>query len=185
MKEKTYFMIKPEFARDSVVVKEILNRVAKLGLQFDEFSFVRYTREDAQKHYSDIFRGSYENAKGFYRELEDYITSDRAIGFVISGEDAISKVRHIAGATKIENLKPGTIRYDIPKMINKDFDLTKNVVHSSSCVEDAEKEINIFHKLKRNALARYYGENIVIRSMITSAQNNAKFSNENELELER
>ena len=184
MVEKTYFMIKPEFARDSIVVKEILNRVAKLGLEFYDFSFVRYTKEDAQKHYADIFRGSYENAKGFYKELEDYITSDRALGFVIKGEDAINKIRNIAGATKIEHLTPGTIRYDIPKMINKDFDLTKNVVHSSSCKEDAEKEIEIFENLKKRSLKRYYADNIVVRSMINNAQTNANLSS-NEEELER
>ena len=63
----------------------------------------------------------------------------------VVGEDAISKVRALAGATK--NPEPGTIRYDIPKALGIERDITKNVVHSSDSEDSAKLELSIFEEL--------------------------------------
>ena len=62
------------------IAKPLLASVSKALIKF-----VKYSKELAQKHYTEHFRGSYENAKGFYIKLEDYITSGRAYGMVVEG----------------------------------------------------------------------------------------------------
>lgn len=139
MKETTYIMIKPHFANYDQVIEHVTSIIKELGLEIKDSSFIKYSITDAQKHYAEHFRGSYENAKGFYKELEAYITSDKAYGMVVVGEDAIATMR---GAIK-------QIRSDVPAMIGEEPRMTENVIHGSDCVESAENEIAIFNKLKK------------------------------------
>jgi len=135
--EKTYVMVKPEFANDPRVIKLVRLETAKLGLKIERAKFVKYGIKEAQAHYAEHFRGSYENAKGFYRELENYITSDKAYGMVISGEDAINKMRALIKV----------LRVYIPAKLGQEPRMTENVLHGSDCVESATKETAIFDKM--------------------------------------
>ena len=144
MKETTYIMIKPHFANYEEVIEFVKGKIEELDLEIKDSSFVKYSVADAQKHYAEHFRGSYENAKGFYQELEDYITSDKAYGMVVYGEDSISRMR-----TVIKE-----IRVVVPQMLNEEPRMTENVIHGSDCSESAENEISIFNKLKVNKIAR-------------------------------
>lgn len=141
-KQTTYVMVKPEFAQacDYKAIRIIRSRILEKGLNIVEECFIRYDKDHAKQHYHEHV------GKPFYRELEEYITSDRAYGMVVTGENAIQIVRDLCGATK--NPEEGTIRYDIPNMLGRDLDVTKNVVHSSDSPEAAEREIKIFKKLK-------------------------------------
>ena len=155
MKQISYVMVKPGFANNKKVVEYIKAQLRACGLEIVEEAEVRYTRAYAQKHYAEHFRGSYENAKGFYRELEDYIVSDKAYGMKVVGEDAIAKIRAIVGSTmKIDKetgrkiLPPeGTLRRDIPEFLGQEHDMTKNVVHASDSQEAAINELAIFEEL--------------------------------------
>ena len=139
MKQKTYVMIKPEFANDLYVIAEVKNRLIKSGLTIEEQGFILYDKARAKRHYHEHV------GKSFYGELEEYITSDKAFGMKVVGENAITKVRALAGATK--NPEPGTIRYDIPKTLGIERDITKNVVHSSDSEDSAKLELSIFEEL--------------------------------------
>lgn len=143
MKETSYVMVKPEFANDFRVIDIIKSRLLEKGLEIQEESFVRYDAEHAKRHYHEHV------GKGFYPELENYITSGRAYGMVVSGENAIAKIRTICGATK--NPDNGTIRHDIPKLLGLEIRVTQNVVHSSDSPFAAEREIAIFHDLRKLA----------------------------------
>ena len=153
--QDSYVMIKPGFANDNRVKNYVKNRILESGLKIVEEGEIWYDRSSAQTHYAEHFRGSYENAKGFYPELEDYIVSDKAYGMKVVGENAIAKIRALVGSTmKInkdtnEVILPaeGTIRYDVPVMLGVKHDMTKNVVHASDCVESAEKELAVFENL--------------------------------------
>ena len=70
MKETTYIMIKPHFANYDEVISYVKEVIESLELEIKDSAFIKYEVEDAQKHYAEQFRGSYENAKGFYKELE-------------------------------------------------------------------------------------------------------------------
>lgn len=140
MKETSYVMVKPEFADNSNVVKEIIRRIQDSGLKIEEQKYIRYDVEHARRHYHEHV------GKSFYPDLERYITSGIAYGMVVSGENAIAKIRAMCGATK--NPSFGTIRHDIPKLLGLEIRVTQNVVHSSDSPSAAEREIAIFRDLK-------------------------------------
>ena len=138
MKQQTYIMVKPEFAEIPSVIALVKKEAQNAGMSILREKFVRYSKEVAQKHYAEHFRGSYKNAKGFYIKLEDYITSGRAYGMVMEGENAIEKMR-----TVIKRL-----RAVVPPVSNDpDVNMTKNVLHGSDCEASAKNEIAIFDSM--------------------------------------
>jgi nucleoside-diphosphate kinase len=56
----------------------------------------------------------------------------------VEGDQAISVIRKMMGATNPFEAEPGTIRGD------HGLDLTKNLVHGSDSPESADREINLF-----------------------------------------
>ncbi len=141
MTEVSYVMVKPGFANDKRVINEIKRRLFSKGLQIVEETYVKYDAKRAQKHYHEHV------GKGFYQELEDYITSDKVYGMKVVGEEAISVIRQLIGSTK--NPEIGTIRYDIPKLLGKEIRITENVVHASDCENASKEELKIFEELKK------------------------------------
>lgn len=140
MKEVSYVMVKPEFANINSVISYVKNVLQDAGLDIVDESVVKYDKERAAKHYHEHV------GKGFYPELEAYITSDKAYGMVVEGENAIAKIRKLVGSTK--NPDVGTIRYVVPEVLGWPERVTQNVVHASDCVEAANLEISIFKDLK-------------------------------------
>ena len=74
----------------------------------------------------------------FYEELVKFMTSGPCVPFVIEGENAVTKVREIMGATNPEEAKAGTIRAEYADSIDK------NIIHGSDSSESAEREILFF-----------------------------------------
>ena len=139
MIQKSYVMVKPEFANNNQVIDLVKNRLTANGLTILTEGFIRYDADSAKKHYHEHV------GKGFYPELESYITSDKAYGMEVEGEDAISLIRTLVGATK--NPDKGTIRYDVPEILGIERRVTQNVVHASDCDAAAELELSIFKSL--------------------------------------
>lgn len=138
--EKSYVMVKPEFANHQAVIDEIKQRLQEAGLKIQDESFINYSRDDAKKHYAEHVD------KSFYPALEDYITSDKAYGMIVEGENAIAVIRGLVGSTK--NPEAGTIRFDIPTAMGMELRITQNVVHASDSVQAAERETAIFEDIK-------------------------------------
>lgn len=143
MKEKSYVMIKPEFANHPIVIYMVKSRLETAGLKIEEEGFVEYDVDHARAHYCTHI------GQDYYPPLEKYITSDKAYGMVVSGENAIAKIRAICGATK--NPENGTIRHDIPRLLGLELRVRENVIHSSDSQEAAKKEIMIFQDLKKHS----------------------------------
>lgn len=139
MKETTYVMVKPQFANIQQVIDEVKHRLIEAGLEIEKESFINYDVNHARQHYAAHV------GKPFYPDLERYITSDKAYGMIVVGENAISTVRLLAGATK--EPEEGSIRHDIPVMLNLPIRVRENVVHSSDCKEAAKTEIDIFEDI--------------------------------------
>ena len=139
MIENSYVMVKPEFADIPEVIAEVKKRLQSAGMKIVEEQFVNYAIEDARQHYS-----SYVN-ESWYPPLEAYITGGKAYGMVVQGENAISTIRALTGATK--NPAPGTIRYDIPTALGLEIRVRENVIHSSDSPEAAKKESDIFRNI--------------------------------------
>lgn len=141
MIEQSYVMVKPEFANNKQVITEVKKRLQAKGIVILEESYINYDEKRAKMHYHEHV------GKGFYPELEKYITSDKAYGMKVQGENAIAVIRALAGSTK--NPEPGTIRYDIPKALGLERRITENVVHSSDSPESAKLELAIFEQLAK------------------------------------
>ena len=138
MKQLTYIMVKPEFAEKPEVIELVKKEAEQAGMTILREKFVKYTKELAQKHYAEHFRGSYENAKPFYQGLEDYITSGKAYGMVMEGEESITTMRSVI--KRLRTVVP-------PVSKDPEVNMTKNVLHGSDCVESAENEIAIFDSM--------------------------------------
>lgn len=67
-------MVKPEFADNEFAILEIRKRLREAGLKILDAAFICYDKESARRHYAEHV------GKGFYQELEDYITSGKAYG---------------------------------------------------------------------------------------------------------
>jgi len=138
MKQRTYVMVKPEFADNPEIIKEIQRRLLDAGFKIVEESYIQYDMPHAKRHYKDLIEK--------FPDLGVYITSGKAFGMVVEGENAIDYIHNVmAGKTK--NPDPGTIRYDIPFMFGLPLRVTQNVVHSSDAEDTAEEEIEIFEEL--------------------------------------
>ncbi len=137
--EKSYVMVKPEFANYKEVIDLVKSRLTSIGMKILNEGFIKYDTSSAKQHYY------MHVGKDFYNKLEMYITSDKAYGIEVEGENAILKIREIIGSTS--NAKEGTIRYDVPKMLGLPMRITENVVHASDSVENANKELEIFKNL--------------------------------------
>ena len=102
---------------------------------------VKVSKDLAAKHYAHL------KEKPFYSELIKYITGrlhgdNRVMALVYWGEDAIAKVRKIAGATNPEEAEPTSIRGAYGRILTSG--LYENVVHASSSEEEAEREIKLW-----------------------------------------
>lgn len=143
MVEQSYVMVKPEFANDKRVINEVKKRLKNAGIKILEEGYIKYDEKRAKMHYHQHIH------KKFYPELEAYITSDKAYGMKVEGENAIEIIRKLAGPTNEPG--PGTIRYDIPKALGLKPRMTENVVHSSDGKEAAELELSIFETLLKES----------------------------------
>jgi len=89
--------------------------------------------------------------KPFFGELVDYIQGkiygepwDRVLALVYQGEDAIVRMRKLAGATNPEEADPVSIRGAYGRITTKG--IYENVVHCSSDTDEAKREIQLWFK---------------------------------------
>jgi len=129
--ERTFTMVKPDGVRKSLA-GEVIRRYEKAGLKLIGLKMMRLSEEKAEELYS-IHKG-----KPFYNELVEFIMSGPVVPMVLEGENAVSRVRDIMGATNPKEADPGTIRGDFAE------EISENIVHGADSVESANREIPIF-----------------------------------------
>lgn len=131
MHERTLVILKPDCIQRGIT-GEILSRFEKKGLKFIAMKMIMISKEKAEYHYAE------HKDKPFFNELVDFIISSPCVVLVLEAENAIRVARKLAGATKVEEAAPGTIRGDYV------IHIASNVVHTSDSPESAEREINNF-----------------------------------------
>jgi len=129
--EKTLVLIKPD-AVERKLMGDIISIYEKNGLHIIAMKIIKPSIEIAEEHYFE------HKDKIFFRELVNYITRGEVCALIIEGENVISKVRKINGATDPANAEIGSIRGQ--------FALSKseNCVHSSDSEESVKREIKIW-----------------------------------------
>jgi len=129
--ERTFVMIKPDGVQRRLVGK-IINRIEQSGFKIVAMKFLNVSKELAAKHYE------VHKDKPFYDGLIKYITSGPVVAMVVEGENAISRIRNLVGATDPQKAAPGTIRGDFAQNIGR------NIIHASDGKDTAEKEIKLW-----------------------------------------
>lgn len=116
------------------LVGEVISRLEKKGLKLVGLKMMNISQDLAEKHYAE------HKEKPFFGELVSYITSGPVVAMVWQGDDCVTLVRKLCGATKPSEAAPGTIRGDFC------MHTSLNVIHASDSDASADREINLFFK---------------------------------------
>ena len=108
MLQQTLVLIKPDGLVRSLT-GNILTRLSETKLEIIAAKMVRVSRELAVEHYKHL------KDKPFFEELVQYLMGElhdrrKVMAMVYWGEEAIVKVRRMAGGTNPEQAEPTSIR---------------------------------------------------------------------------
>ena len=131
MIQKSFVMMKPDAVQRRLMGK-ILSRFEEKGLQIVACKLIHIDEDLAKTHYGE------HAEKPFFPSLVEYITSSPALAMVIEGEEAITTIRKLVGATNPLEADLGTIRGDYG------MDTGRNIIHASDSPASAEREIGLF-----------------------------------------
>ncbi len=129
--EQTFVMVKPDGVQRGLA-GELIARLERKGLQLVALKMIRIDEDIASQHYAE------HKERPFYPGLVKFITSSPVIACVWQGDNAISIVRKVLGATSPDKAEPGSIRGDFA--INTGF----NLMHASDGSESALREIKLY-----------------------------------------
>ena len=151
MNQQSLVIIKPDGLIKSLT-GNILSVLAETKLKIVGAKVLKVQKELAEKHYSDlkerkIKQHGIKRGTEIYENTINYIMgkwhTDRVFSLVYHGEDAINKVREIAGETNPEKADPTSIRGKYGR-INSETGVFENVIHASASLEEAEREIKLW-----------------------------------------
>ncbi len=138
-KEQTLVLIKPDGLKKSLT-GNVLTRLSETKLDIVAAKMVKVTRELAIEHYRHM------QDRPFFSELVKYIMGEfhkkKVMAIVYWGDNAISKVRQICGATNPEEADSVSIRGAYGRITTQG--VYENVIHASANTEDAEREIKLW-----------------------------------------
>lgn len=117
-----------------MLIGKIIARLERRGFKLIAIKIMHACDEIIGEHYQHI------RQKPFFPELLAYIKSGPVVPMVWEGRDIIEASRQLIGKTVALKSSPGTIRGDF--FLDKDM----NLLHGSSSVEDAKKEIDLWFK---------------------------------------
>ena len=124
-------LIKPDAVRRGLA-GEVLARFERTGLAIVAMDLCTVDGETADRHYAEHL------GQAWYPPLRAFITSGPSVALVLEGDEAISVIRGLNGATDGRAAAAGTIRGDF-SLSNRE-----NLVHASDSSESAAREIAIF-----------------------------------------
>lgn len=131
--ERTLILFKPS-AIERGFVGQILTRFQQKGLIIEGIKMMQLDERLLREHYSHLVD------RPFFPLLLASMMAAPVIALCLKGNDAIRVVRLMTGATNGREALPGTIRGD--------FSMSgqENIIHASSCAEDAKAEIARFFR---------------------------------------
>ena len=172
IKEKTLVVIKPDGVQRTLI-GEIISRYERVGLKLIALKFLNASDDLVEKHYTIdpewIRKVGEKNIAGYktknlvppsddpmacgrlvLERLLKYFKCGPVVAMVWQGANAVDIVRKITGSTEPLTSDVGTIRGDFVidsyAFAGLDNRAVRNLVHASSSVEDAEKEIPLWFK---------------------------------------
>lgn len=131
MTQRTFVIIKPDAVREGHV-GQILARYEAQRLAIEAMDMRTIGGDFADRHYAEHV------GRDYYPALREFMTSGPLVPLVLSGEDAISRVRELNGATDPAKAAPGTIRADFAESTRL------NAVHASDSPASAAAELALW-----------------------------------------
>ena len=131
--EQTFIILKPSTISRSLV-GDVITRFQRKGLQITGIKMMELSEAVLREHYAHLVD------RPFFPLILQSMMATPVIVMVLKGNDAVSVVRSMVGATNCRVAAPGTIRGD--------FGMSgqENIVHASDSPENAVIEINRFFK---------------------------------------
>ncbi|BDU69628.1 nucleoside diphosphate kinase [Geothrix oryzae] len=129
--ERTFAIVKPDAVKDGHI-GEIIAAIEQSGLKIVGLKLTQLTRAICQGFYHEHV------GKGFYPELEAFMTEGPVAIMVLEGENAILRWRDLMGATNPANAAEGTLRKRFGASIGR------NATHGSDKPESAKFEVSYF-----------------------------------------
>jgi len=143
--ERTLVLIKPD-AMVKCLAGNIINELYNSKLKIVGLKIVNVQKELAENHYDE------HKGKPFFDKLVKHLTGElhnkeNVIAIVYEGEDAILKIRKLAGKTHPQEAEPTSLRGKYGRVHTK-TDCFENVIHASDSPKSAEREIKLWFKEK-------------------------------------
>lgn len=129
--EKTFTMIKPRAVQEKHI-GSIVEMIEKSGLRVAAIKMQKLSKEQAESFYAE------HKNRPFFPELVSMITSGPVVALCVEGDNAVTKLREVVGATDPKKAAPGTIRNAFGK------DITNNAIHASDSTTSAQREVQFF-----------------------------------------
>lgn len=131
MNERTFVIIKPD-AVAAGHVGNILDRFEQAGFRPEAMEMRTIDGDFADQHYAEHVDRDY------YGPLREFMTQGPLVAMVLAGENALTGVRELNGATDPAKADAGTIRADFGTSVRT------NCVHASDSPESAVSEIGLW-----------------------------------------
>jgi nucleoside-diphosphate kinase len=129
--ERTFAIVKPDAVQDGHI-GEIVTALEQSGLKIVGLKLTRLTPAICQGFYHEHV------SKGFYPELEAFMTEGPVVIMVLEGDNAILRWRDLMGATNPAHAAEGTLRKRFGANIGR------NATHGSDKPESAQFEVAYF-----------------------------------------
>lgn len=158
MEQQTLVLIKPDGLKKSLT-GNILTRLSESKLEIVAAKIVRVSKGLAEEHYRHM------KDKPFFDELIRYIKGElhdrrKVMAMVYWGDEAIKKVRELAGATNPEQAESTSIRGSYGRITTKG--IYENVLHASTNEDEAEREIKLWFEPEEVIVDMYPTKTIVV-----------------------
>jgi nucleoside-diphosphate kinase len=129
--ERTLVLVKPDGVRRRLI-GEVIRRLEAKGLSIVAMRMLTMDVAMAGEHYAE------HTEKPFFQDLVSFITGGPLVAMAVEGDEAVSVVRTLMGATDPKKAALGTIRGDLA------IEMTENIVHGSDSLASAKRELALF-----------------------------------------
>ncbi len=121
----------------------ILAELSKTKLKIIGAKVVSVSKELAEIHYAELKEKKPQIFENVLKYIQGDFHTNRVLALVYHGEDAITKIREIAGKTNPEEADPTSIRGQFGRIHSK-TGVMENVMHASDSEENAKREIQLW-----------------------------------------
>jgi nucleoside-diphosphate kinase len=135
--ERTLSIVKPDGVRKKLI-GEVIRRFEENGLRVVALKMISMNKKEAEGFYA------VHRERPFFESLTAFMSSSPCVVMILEGDQAISRVRTLMGATDPAKAAEGTLRKQYASGIEE------NIVHGSDAPETAAFETSYFF----NALER-------------------------------